>query len=313
MTIDHDRLFKELLSTFFWEFIQLFLPEVAAYLERDSITFLPQEVFTDVTAGERREVDLLAQARFSGQDACFLIHLENQAELRDCFERRMFHYFARLDEKYDLPVYPIALFSFDRPQREAPAHYRVSFPDRPVLDFRYTAIQLNRLDWRQFLQQRNPVAAALMAKMRIAPEDRPKVKAECLRLLATLRLDPARMQLISGFVDTYLRLNNREEQAFQSELDKLGLREQEQVMQIVTSWMREGIAQGLEQGLEQGLQREIALVLRLLNRRLGGVDAALAERVRQLPIDQVENLGEALLDFDSEQDLQRWIAQTMSE
>ena len=306
MSIDHDRLFKELLSTFFWEFIQLFLPEVAAYLERDSITFLPQEVFTDVTAGERREVDLLAQAKFSGQDACFLIHLENQAELRDRFERRMFHYFARLHEKYDLPIYPIALFSFDRPQREAPTCYQVSFPDRPVLDFSYAVIQLNRLDWRQFLQQRNPIAAALMAKMQIAPEDRPKVKAECLRLLATLRLDPARMQLISGFVDTYLQLDTTEEQAFQQEIDRLGLVEREQVMQIVTSWMQAGIEQGLEQGLTQG---KIDLVLRLLNRRLGPLDDALAKRVRQLPIDWVEDLGEALLDFETEEDLRNWLRQ----
>ena len=35
--------------------------------------------------------------------------------------------------------------------------------------------------------------------------ERPRVKLECLRLLATLRLNPARMRLISGFVDTYLR------------------------------------------------------------------------------------------------------------
>jgi hypothetical protein len=41
---------------------------------------------------------------------------------------------------------------------------------------------------------------ALMAKMQIASNDRPKVKAECLRLLATLRLDPARSQFVSiGF------------------------------------------------------------------------------------------------------------------
>ncbi len=46
--IDHDRLFKELLSTFFWEFLELFLPETAAYVDRESITFLPQEVFIDV-------------------------------------------------------------------------------------------------------------------------------------------------------------------------------------------------------------------------------------------------------------------------
>ncbi|ELR96362.1 hypothetical protein GLO73106DRAFT_00001540 [Gloeocapsa sp. PCC 73106] len=31
--IDHDRLFKELISTFFWEFITLFLPSVSEYVE----------------------------------------------------------------------------------------------------------------------------------------------------------------------------------------------------------------------------------------------------------------------------------------
>ena len=53
--IDHDRLFKELLSTFFIEFIELFFPNVMNYLEPDSVTFLDKEVFTDVTKGDRRE------------------------------------------------------------------------------------------------------------------------------------------------------------------------------------------------------------------------------------------------------------------
>lgn len=60
--IDHDHLFKELLSTFFVDFIELFLPDVMAYLEPDSVMFLDKEVFTDVTAGERYEADLLVQA-----------------------------------------------------------------------------------------------------------------------------------------------------------------------------------------------------------------------------------------------------------
>jgi hypothetical protein len=62
--IDHDRLFKELLTTFFVEFLELFLPEVLAYLERDSIQFLDKEVFTDVTVGERYEADLIVKAKF---------------------------------------------------------------------------------------------------------------------------------------------------------------------------------------------------------------------------------------------------------
>jgi hypothetical protein len=57
-----------------------------------------------------------------------------------------------------------------------------------------------------------------MAKMKLAERDRPKVKAECLRLMVTLKLDRARMRLIAGFVDTYLRLNQAEEERFHREM-----------------------------------------------------------------------------------------------
>src|SRR3712207_3527496 len=132
--MDHDRLFKELLTTFFVEFLELLLPQVAAYLRRDSLEFLDKEVFTDVTAGERHEVDLLVKAKFREQDAFFLIHVENQASPQEQFARRMFRYFARLHEKFDLPVYPIALFSYDAPERDEPDRYQVRFPDVMVLD-----------------------------------------------------------------------------------------------------------------------------------------------------------------------------------
>ncbi len=48
--MDYDHLFKELLTTFFVEFVQLFLPDVAAYLDSASLEFLDKEIFTDVTA-----------------------------------------------------------------------------------------------------------------------------------------------------------------------------------------------------------------------------------------------------------------------
>ena len=292
--IDHDQLFKELLSTFFFEFIELFLPEVAEYLEREPITFLQQEYFTDIITGERKIIDLLALVRFRGQETCFIIHVENQSSSEANFTRRMFFYFAKLHQEHLLPIYPVVVFSFDEPKREESKQYQVEFPNLKVLELNFTAIQLNRLNWRDFLQQQNPVAAALMAKMRIAPQDRPKVKIECLRLLATLRLDPARTQLISGFVDTYLRLNATEERVFQSELDTMGLKEEEQVMQIVTSWM------------EQATQK---LVLRQLNRRVGTLEPSLEERIRELPLDRLEALGEDLLDFSNMSDLVNWLEQ----
>ena len=51
--IDHDRLFKELISTFFVDFIALFFPSILEYLDTNSINFLDKEIFTDVTQGEK--------------------------------------------------------------------------------------------------------------------------------------------------------------------------------------------------------------------------------------------------------------------
>jgi predicted transposase/invertase (TIGR01784 family) len=100
---DHDRLFKELLTTFFVEFLELFLPQVARVIEPDSVRFLPQEYFADLTAGENKIVDLIAEVRLAGQEVGFLIHLEAQASSKADFAQRMFFYFARLYQKYLLP------------------------------------------------------------------------------------------------------------------------------------------------------------------------------------------------------------------
>ncbi len=282
------------------------MPEVATYLEGDSIEFLDKEVFTDVTAGERYEADLIAKAQFQGQESFFLIHVENQAQHQTDFGKRMFRYFSRLSEKFDLPVYPVVVFSYNSPKTPEPNVYQVGFPNKVVLQFNYDVIQLNQLNWRDFVQQPNPVASALMAKMNIEPSDRRRVKLECLRLLATLRLDSAKMQLISGFIDTYLRLSSEEERLLQADIARIEPTEQEVIMQIVTSWMEEGI--------EQGKQEEaLSLVLRLLPRRIGAVVPALQQRIQQLSQAQLEDLAEALLDFSSAADLEDWLHQFATE
>jgi predicted transposase/invertase (TIGR01784 family) len=306
--IDHDQLFKELLSTFFIEFLELFFPQVATAIDPDSVSFLPQEYFADLTVGETKIIDLLAQVKLAGQDVGFLIHLEAQATSRTEFSRRMFFYFSRLHQKYLQAIYPIVIFSFDEPYREEPQQYCVKFDDFKVMEFNFQAVQLNRLNWRDFLNHQNPVAAALMAKMRIDEADRPQVKVECLRLLATLRLDPARTKLISGFVDTYLRLNVREEKVFQEAVGTLEETEQKGIMQIVTSWMEQGIAEGRTEGISVGRTEEArSLILRQLSRRAGILPSEVRSQVQSLPLPQLESLGEALLDFTSVEDLEKWL------
>ncbi len=139
--------------------------------------------------------------------------------------------------------------------------------------------------------------------MNIEPQDRAKVKAECLRLLVTLKLDPARMQLISGFVDTYLKLNSSEKIIFEQEISKFNQPIQENVMEITTSWKQEGI----EQGIAEGIEREKALILRQLKRKLGNISSSLENQIMSLNIDVIEELGEAFLDFSTVDDLVNWL------
>ncbi|MBE9013218.1 DUF4351 domain-containing protein [Pseudanabaenaceae cyanobacterium LEGE 13415] len=299
-TIDHDQNFKELISTFFLEFLELFLPEIARNIDPESIRFLPQEYFADLVEGDEKIIDLLVEVKLFGQDATFLFHIEAQSYSESKINRRMFYYLARLHQNYVKDIYPIVVFSFDQPYRAENDTFKIEFPNFKVLEFRFHAIQLNRLNWRDYIDRPNPVAAALMSKMKVAKRDRPKVKAECLRLLVTLKLDPAKTRLISKFVDTYLRLNAQEEQTFQAELDKIGVAQKEAIMQVTTSWEEKGIEKGVEQG-----QR--SLVSLLLEQKIGQLPEAISDRISSLASNKLSDLAISLLNFSSIDDLNRWL------
>ncbi len=285
-----------MLTTFFVEFIELFFPDMVEYLDADSLEFIDKEIFTDITQGERREADLLVKCRFQGREAFFLIHLEHQSKREKDFAKRMFFYFARLTEKFALPVYPIALFSYDKPKTPEKSQYIVRFPDRKVVEFNFAVIKLNRLDWRDFILRDNPAASALMAKMGIETEDRVTAKKECLRMIARLKLDPARTQLLGGFVDSYLRLLEQERKKLEAEMQKLPSKEKEEVMEMITSWEEKGV---------------IKILLRLLNKRLGKIDKTIESKVSRLPIEKLEELGDSLFDFKDVKDLSLWLNQTL--
>jgi len=298
--MDHDRLFKELLSTFFFEFLELFFPALTGCIDRaQAPVFLDKESFGQ--SKSRQEADLVVRLRMRGEEAHFLVHLEHQARTEADFPQRMHHYFSRLLEKYGHPIYPIALFSFPKPLTKQPDRYQMTGAGRRVLDFRYAALQLNRMNWRPFARQANPVASALMARMNIAPRERARVKLQCLRLLATLGLDRKKSHLISGFVDSYLQLNAAEVRIFDRSLEELSQEERREIMQITTSWKEEGRIEGLaegrnegrNEGLVEGLLEGLETALQL---KFGSQAWPLIQRMQNYSLDALQELRRKLLD-----------------
>ena len=72
--------------------------------------------------------------------------------------------------------------------------------------------------------------------------------------------------------------------------------------------VRKGLEEGLERGLEQGRQQEAStLLLRLLERRCGPLQPSQGNAIRALSLEQLEALGDALLDFQGPADLEHWL------
>jgi len=86
-------------------------------------------------------------------------------------------------------------------------------------------------------------------------------------------------------------------------------REEIRHTRAVQDWLAEGRQEGLQEGREEGRQQEAASVtLRQLARRCGPLSEATTARIQSLPLEQLEALAEALLDFQGADDLAAWLS-----
>lgn len=289
--IDHDRLFKELLETFFADFVELFFPQVYAEMDLGQINFLQQEVFTDVTRGDKHRVDILAETRLKGEPGIVLVHVENQAQPQAGFAERMFVYFSRLYQRYRCRILPIAVFSYPEKRDEADL-FQVEFPFMSVLKFHFLKLELKKHNWREYIRGNNPIAAALLSKMGYREEERVQIKLEFLRMLVRMELDPARQTLLTGFFETYLPLSAGEEEQLEAAMGNLNKEEAEKMLELTTSWERKGKMEGKMEG-------QADILLRQLGKKFCPVPADVEAAVRKMPAEKLEQLAEAIFELES--------------
>jgi predicted transposase YdaD len=93
-----------------------------------------------------------------------------------------------------------------------------------------------------------------------------------------------------------------------TELSEVKAMLSERVKEWTEQWKQQGLQEGRQEEREASRQREAGLILRQIQRRIGVIPTALASRVRELPLERIESLGEALLDFSTPQDLETWLS-----
>jgi predicted transposase YdaD len=168
----------------------------------------------------------------------------------------------------------------------------------PVLPLRDFLAQVHWVSLEVLGQLENLDAAVDLLTLPVRSE--PELGERCRRILASRRdLEPVVFSMLS---ERFPQLS-KEEILMIAGVPLQELRHTRAVQEI----LEEGRQEGMEVGLETGRQQEAAaLAVRLLTRRLGTLDIGSRERLSSLPLQQLEQLAEDLLDFTEPGDLQTW-------
>ncbi|PAV27605.1 hypothetical protein CIL05_21160 [Virgibacillus profundi] len=213
-----------------------------------------------------------------------IVHVEPQSYKQDVFHERMYHYFSMLYNKYQKPIVPIAVFTYD--EKWEKDQYTVEFPFFHVLTFNYMTLHLKKKNWRNYIRSDNPAAAALMSKMGYKEEERVQVKKEFLLMITRMQLDPAKQRLIYGYFETYLKLTKEEEEQLMAEVEKLPVAEK--IMEIPISYEEKGKEIGKKEGEAIGVKK---VAIEMLKK---GLNMDLIVEVTHMDVEEIRELKEQL-------------------
>ena len=297
-----DKLFKILIRfpSLFRAMIEWMLPNLAPRVDFNHIEFIDKERIS--LDGQKREGDVLVKTRFIGQgQTTFLFHLENQGQVRKNLPDRMLEYLALDRRECGMDVYPIVLVTCHWPEVERLSPLTSDFPNKRVLFFDYDIVVLEQMLAWEHVRATNPAALALTGGMKVEDDRKAELAVSFLESLAGITLSLEEQEVIAAFFFGHLRLDAEQKLQMHEQLARLEPERKEKIMTHINPFVEIGIEKGRLQG-------EIGLVLRLLRRRFGMLDAEDEAMVKSLPVEQVEDLGDALLGFQCLQDLSSWLA-----
>lgn len=300
---DYDGAWKAALEKYFKEFMELLFPAIHKQIDwNKGYEFLDGElekITVDAKTG-RRFTDKLAKVYYlDGTEEWLLIHLEVQAstEPKDTFPQRMFTYWSRLRDRYQVDVVSLAVLA-DTHAAYRPNHYRFS-RSGTEMSFTYPLVKLidfeSKEKWESLEKSKNLFALLVMAQIKAQrlknnTEELFKFRFGLTRSLYYRGLNREQIIEFFNFIGWLIRLPESLEEKFINAIKSV---EEKLKMPYINTVERYGIKQGMLKGLEQGLEQgRIATARNMLLRT--ELDDATIAAVTELKLQEVEALRKSL-------------------
>ncbi|HZS43714.1 MAG TPA: Rpn family recombination-promoting nuclease/putative transposase [Blastocatellia bacterium] len=318
----HDHFVKGVLSQLdvASDFLSNYLPEnIVALLDTKKIELI-QNSFID---SELREVqsDLLFQVERKDRAAAYIYVLFEHKSYPDRWVGlQLLRYMTRIWDRYvgqgkgqPLPlIVPLVLYHGESHWNVA-LEFAALFGQRDnvseayVPRFEYVLVDLSKYDDARIIGEAKLRVTLLLLKYIFSARLGP-------RLADILKLYPLPGQKGLEYLQTVLRYlsaasDKLDENDLRKALKKAYLERGEGIMPtLAEKWIKEGVDKGLQLGMQQGMQQGLlSLTLRQLKLRFGSMDPIAEQQIRSLSVEQLSELGEALLEFHSPADLTDWL------
>ncbi|MCX7924671.1 MAG: hypothetical protein N2554_02545 [Fimbriimonadales bacterium] len=282
---DYDAAWKEFITVFFREFVQLMLSDLDEMIDwTQPPQFLDNELRKLARESETGKLltDRLVKVWLkNGDPRGVLLHFEAQSQYQSALEERVFTYYARLWLELRMDIASIVILGDSNPRWHPRRYVRELAGTR--LDFRFRTIKLLDLD-EAFLSREaekgNPAALMLLAFRRaIGAANDVQARFEARKQLISLMWEHGynvddRAQLLR-LMEWVLMLPDTLERQVEEFIEEYK-REMDTpfVSRLERQAIQKGIAEGFAEGRAEGLRNALSLVL---SRRFGEETAAEAQ------------------------------------
>ena len=237
MRHNKDVLWKGLLEWVFDDLLRFLFPDADqvfdmergfCFMDKELAEMHPEQGKKTAT----RIVDKLVKAyRRDGKEEWVLVHLEVQGQTkpkeRPLFPARMFRYFIRIYDRYEMPVAAIAIFS-GRDGKKLPDTFGYQFLDTR-LQYRFNTLSILDYPDEQLKASDNPFAWVVLASKLALLKGRNMDEQLLAGKLFIFRklykngvFEKRKLQAILIFLKTYVRFKNPETNStFSEEVDKI--------------------------------------------------------------------------------------------
>lgn len=258
-----EEAFSDLLRFFFKDTDSLFdIEKGFEFMDKELL-----ELFPDLEKqGGSRFVDMLVKIfGADGSEEWMLIHIEIQAQNDQQFSKRMFQYFYRIYDRYDVPITALAVFT--GPGKSLTANsFNYQFLGTEI-QYKFNNYHIMDHSEEQLIAMDNPFAFIVLAAQKALLSDKiPEWELAEHRLtiarslIQSKKYNNEKIRRFLYFLKTFIHIENPEFNSnFDKEISQLtGNISTMGIIETIKMLTREeGIEIGIEQGIEKGIERGI--------------------------------------------------------